>query len=284
LLLSNLGLPSVSYCFVKIKLANIRREASQKSELESQALRGWPLYIISTNTKGDWHEVITLNGFVGFVESWAVSLSNTEEFEMWLSAPKRVLAKTYGHFLQGSLAIIRNENQQFTELIFPERGILELENPELVPETASYNKVAMVTEAKKFLGVQYLWGGVSELGFDCSGFIWHLFLMHGFVLPRNSSQQAKVGTTVVLEALELGDLIFMGEEVGKIGHVTLFEGDGEYIHSSGEVIENAIVPEKSNFDPKRMALIQWAKRYHESDLVPLPIALDQFRTIVNEKI
>jgi len=266
----------VSYSFVKLKIANVRVTPSHRAELETQVLRGWPVFILNTNEKGDWHEVITVSGLKGFIESYALVASNSEEFEMWLAAPKQLLAQTYGHYLAGSLALVRNAGQQFTELIFPAKAVLELEKPNLVPQENNYNPETLITLAKQFLGVQYLWGGTSELGFDCSGFVQHLYLMQGFVIPRNSGQQALIGTQVALNELVEGDLLFMGEVENRIGHVVLYISEGAYIHSSGEVIINSIEPTHPAFDAKRKALIQWARRYHQSNLLTLANALEQF--------
>lgn len=266
----------MSYSFVKLKIANVRSEPNHRSELETQVLRGWPVYVTNTNEKGDWHEVITVNGVKGFIESWSIVASNSEEFEMWLAAPKQLLAQTYGHYLAGSLALVRNAGQQFTELIFPNRVVLELEKPNLVPTENTYNTETLIALAHQHLGVQYLWGGISELGFDCSGFVQHLYLMQGFVIPRNSSQQALIGTQVALNELAEGDLLFMGEVENRIGHVVLYISNGAYIHSSGEVSINSIEPAHPAFDAKRKALIQWARRYHQSNLLTLANALEQF--------
>jgi hypothetical protein len=268
----------VSYSFVKLKIANVRTEPSHRAELDTQILRGWPVYVVDTNEKGDWHQIITVGGIKGYIESGALVTSNSEEFAMWLAAPKQLLAQTYGQFLAGSLAIIRNASQQFTELVFPDRVFIELEKPNLVPLETTYNPSEIVTQSQQYLGVQYLWGGISELGFDCSGLIQHLFLMQGFVLPRNSGQQALMGNQVELSDLQEGDLIFMGELENTISHVVLYMNEGAYIHSSAQVSINAIDPTHKAYDAKRKALIQWARRYHQSNLLTLANALEQFST------
>src|SRR5690242_16326586 len=42
---------------------------------------------------------------------------------------------------------------------------------------------SIVLAAKGFLGLRYLWGGVSAWGFDCSGFVWNIFRAHGVTVP-----------------------------------------------------------------------------------------------------
>jgi len=41
--------------------------------------------------------------------------------------------------------------------------------------------------SKRFLGLPYVWGGVSTFGFDCSGFMQMLGRRRGVVMPRDSS-------------------------------------------------------------------------------------------------
>ena len=105
-----------------------------------------------------------------------------------------------------------------------------------------------------------------------------MFLLQGFVLPRNSGQQALIGKQVELADLQEGDLIFMGELENRISHVVLYMNEGAYIHSSAQVSINAIKPEHKAYDAKRKALIQWTKRYHQSNLLTLTNALEQFST------
>ena len=51
---------------------------------------------------------------------------------------------------------------------------------------------SIVAQAKRFLGLRYLWGGLSAWGFDCSGLVWDVFRMHGITIPRDADQLAGV--------------------------------------------------------------------------------------------
>lgn len=44
-----------------------------------------------------------------------------------------------------------------------------------------------------FLNIPYLWGGKNAMGMDCSGFVQVIYSLFGHFLPRNASQQAKMG-------------------------------------------------------------------------------------------
>lgn len=83
--------------------------------------------------------------------------------------------------------------------------------------------------AKNFLGVPYLWGGVTPDGFDCSGFIQYVYGHFKVNIPRTTYDQVNAGTTVK-DNLKPGDLIFFGDKV-KPHHVGMYIGDGEYIQA-----------------------------------------------------
>lgn len=87
--------------------------------------------------------------------------------------------------------------------------------------------------AEHFLGSPYEWGGVTPWGVDCSGLVQTTFSARGISLPRDSSQQAAHGTSISLESIRPGDLLFFtGESGGGITHVA-FAGEADtLVHST----------------------------------------------------
>ena len=97
----------------------------------------------------------------------------------------------------------------------------------------------LVGVARKFLGAPYMWGGMSAGLFDCSGLVGFCYFMAGIQLPRDASQQIKLGTPVAFEDMQAGDLVFFGEK--RVSHVALCTGPGRIIHSSQIVRENSLI-------------------------------------------
>jgi hypothetical protein len=84
-----------------------------------------------------------------------------------------------------------------------------------------------------FLGSPYQWGGVTPWGVDCSGLVQTTFAARGVALPRDSAQQSAHGTSVPLEMIRPGDLLFFsGESTSRITHVA-FAGEADtLVHST----------------------------------------------------
>lgn len=96
-------------------------------------------------------------------------------------------------------------------------------------------KFRIVETAYNGLGVPYRYGGTTTDGFDCSGFIQHVFSENGIKLGRSSCDQAQAGVYVPLSAMKPGDLIFFSMHRRKrrqIDHVGLYVGGGRFIHAA----------------------------------------------------
>lgn len=102
----------------------------------------------------------------------------------------------------------------------------------------------IISYAKRYMGVKYVWGGSTPKGFDCSGFVKYVYKNFGITLNRNSAAQAKNGSYVKKADLKPGDLVFFDTNGGlnRINHVGIYIGNGKMIHSSsyykGVVITN----------------------------------------------
>ncbi|MCL6452802.1 MAG: C40 family peptidase [Alicyclobacillus sp.] len=105
--------------------------------------------------------------------------------------------------------------------------------------STSAKAAAIIATAKSLLGVPYLWGGNTPAGFDCSGFVQYVFAKNGITLPRESHDQATVGTPVAESDLQPGDLLFFSNTdadaslyANHVTHVGIYIGNGAMIESS----------------------------------------------------
>lgn len=92
----------------------------------------------------------------------------------------------------------------------------------------------LIGSAMGLLGVAYRYGGSSaSTGFDCSGFMQHIFSRSMQIsLPRTSAEQAQTGTFVSRSNLQPGDMVFFRTMGGKrISHVGLYLGNDRFIHA-----------------------------------------------------
>ena len=99
----------------------------------------------------------------------------------------------------------------------------------------AYLREELIKTAGRFIGVPYLWGGTtSETGFDCSGLTMAVYQLNGLDLPRVSHQQFEAGIPIEQSRLETGDLVFFSTTgTGKISHVGIYAGNGQFIHAPG---------------------------------------------------
>jgi hypothetical protein len=95
----------------------------------------------------------------------------------------------------------------------------------------------LVDTADGWVGVPYVWGGRTNTGCDCSGFVQAVLAVHGVALPRDSDQQAEAGPTISgflpsTPDLEPADLVFFAPEGKGITHVAISTGGTGIVHCS----------------------------------------------------
>ncbi|MGX9757602.1 NlpC/P60 family protein [Clostridioides difficile] len=102
--------------------------------------------------------------------------------------------------------------------------------------TPSEKAELLINNAKKFLGLSYVWGGTTPSGFDCSGLTQYVYRSIGINIPRVARDQQLDGNQVKIDELLPGDLIFFGYPAH---HVGFYIGNGEYLHAprTGDVIK-----------------------------------------------
>ncbi len=227
----------MEYFICIVPLMPLRAEPSNKSEMISQLLFGEAAVMLE---KGPDRWIRIRNQFDRY-EGWAYSnqltlieeelyQEPTEEYTSGIITTVTVSGHPMniplGSFLKG----MRHGEMQWSKVNIVYKG-----DP-IRPDSKGITEKGIRDTAYKYLNTPYLWGGRSNFGIDCSGFVQSVFRLIGKTLPRDASQQAACGE--VLEegiALRCGDLAFFENGAHEITHVGIILNHIEIIHSSGKV-------------------------------------------------
>lgn len=116
----------------------------------------------------------------------------------------------------------------------------------------------LVMYAVSLADTPYHYGGKSaNSGFDCSGFVGHVYRHSLDVsLPRTSREISRVGKPISPSELSPGDLVFYNTQHASFSHVGIYIGDGKFVHSpkSGDMVRTEQMDMsywKSRFDGAR---------------------------------
>lgn len=100
---------------------------------------------------------------------------------------------------------------------------------------------SVIDYAHSLEGTPYKWGGTTTDGFDCSGFVQHVYAHYGIKIPRMPADMAAISKKVDMKDLKPGDLVyFKGSNIysSDIGHVALVisatEDDFKMIHATSK--------------------------------------------------
>ncbi len=245
---AQISVPHADFVVAK-PVVNMYSKPTADSDVVSQALYGTG--VLSLEKQGDWYNIRTADEYKGWVAAADLKALNGAEY-----ATEGKSVRVAGM----DINIYRDPD------VTRHAPLLELPweaRLEMVPadpgNTARWLRVKLVdgqtawvqradvsTEsspltieeslklARKFLGVTYTWGGVSSLGFDCSGFTQMVERQRGIVMPRDADLQAAWSGVAPVERkdLEPGDLLFFGGSAAKITHTGMYIGNGEFIHDT----------------------------------------------------
>ncbi|MGJ8759844.1 MAG: C40 family peptidase [Polaribacter sp.] len=264
------------YAVARNSVINIRSNPKHSAELGTQGLLGMSVKVL--DKKGDFYRIQTPDKYISWVDRGGIQLMNKNEFDTWNDTKKIMFTKNFGYtyidkskdsqivsdITLGGLLQYISEDNDFYEVKYPDNRIAFLKKNEAVMynswlESVVASKENIETAAKTMTGFPYLWGGTSSKGIDCSGFTKMVYLMNGFIIPRDASQQINAGKTVdkdlKFEGLEKGDLMFFGKKATadakqRVTHVGIWLGNDkmEFIHSAGNVHLSSMNADEANYD------------------------------------
>ncbi|MEO7444240.1 MAG: C40 family peptidase [Ferruginibacter sp.] len=210
----------MSLIICRVSQAPLRVLPDHRKEMCSQFLFGETAEIIKEQADG-WALVsCTWDGYEGWVRlnQFKKIPAQVPQKIMYQKASVEVEGKE--HFLPTGSEIPCNINPG-DEAALPPAGELSF----LIPALTSL-----------YMHVPYCWGGRSQFGIDCSGFVQVIFKLMEMSLPRDARQQIVVGEKVEqLAKATCGDLLFFDDPDGSVTHVGIFLSPGKIIHCSGEV-------------------------------------------------
>ena len=263
------------YGIINNSVANLRKNPSHSSELVSQTILGTGVSILKK--KGEWYLIQTPDKYISWIDHGGIVAMSKEKYDNYFASDVGVFTRPYGFSYEtkkknkvvsdlvlGSALKIIEIRSKHTKYEYPDGRTAWIENG-LMNSISSirgmnYSIQNLLKNAHSLIGVPYLWGGTSSKGFDCSGYTKSVYLMNGYILPRDASQQVKEGVFVDdsrnWNLLEAGDLMFFGyykDDKLRIDHVSIWLGDGYFIQSSKNVRISSVYSENSNFDDYHMA-------------------------------
>ncbi|MCA0172784.1 peptidoglycan-binding protein [Bacillus sp. RAR_GA_16] len=97
-------------------------------------------------------------------------------------------------------------------------------------KSASTSNSSVVSIAKQYMGVPYVWAGTSPSGFDCSGYLQYVFNKAGVSIPRTVA--SIWNATDKVSSPSVGDLVFFETYKSGPSHAGIYIGNGQFIHAS----------------------------------------------------
>jgi cell wall-associated NlpC family hydrolase len=257
----------------------MREEPDYAAENGDQVLMGTLVQVVDSSSY--WRRIVSPEPYTAWVNRMGLAYITEAQKDEWLKAPRFIVTDDYAFVLENPA----KNSQRVTDVVagdllrcrmkknkpLKSKGYYSVETPDgrkgwipagsvmLFSDFASRPAPSgedIVSTAKRFIGVPYMWGGTSAKALDCSGLARTTYFLNGILLPRNASQQAKVGEEVPVDgvrnadfsALQPGDLLFFGNlETRKVTHVGIYIGGGRMIHSSQLVRINSLDPSQPDY-------------------------------------
>jgi SH3-like domain-containing protein len=308
-MLTGLHSSAQSWATPKVSVTILRSGPSHSSEQVSQVVMGTPLKVVQVQES--WWKVETPEGYSGYVRNNTLTGLNDAAMQRWRKAARVVVttdrmeyvlvqpnayADRVSDLVNGVILEVNGEDSaadsgneltdakdgaatDWVAVTLPDgrKGYVEAGLVQPIEQWANqqWNPAEMPRYAARFMGAPYVWGGTSLKGMDCSGLTQICAYRQGVMLPRDASQQVKIGTAINKSDythFQPGDLLFFGNvRTGKVTHVAISMGGPRYIHSSAQVRVSSLDPSAADYEDSGLIAVrridpttaeQLALRYH----------------------
>ena len=262
------GIPAArKWAQVKLSIATLRTEPKHSAEIATQGIMGAPVKVLEKCD--DWYRVQMADDYIAYVPESSLAFKTAAQMKAWRSAKRYIVTaydsrlvtepngdETVSDLVMGNIVEYKTTQGKWLKVATPD-GRTGWVNAADVAELSqwsqqSFSAAQIEKTARRMMGSGYLWGGTSTKVTDCSGLSKVCYLSNGIILQRDASQQALTGKIMKKgtdwRQYETGDLLFFGnEKTGRVTHVGIYLRDGKYIHCSGQVKINSLIPTASDY-------------------------------------
>ena len=252
---------------VKLSIATLRTEPKHSAEVATQGIMGAPVKVLQKCD--DWYRVQMADDYIAYVPESSLAFKTDAQMKAWRKA-KRYIVTTYdsrlvtaphgdetvSDLVMGNILELKAEQNGWLKLATPDGRVGWVSAADMAElsqwSQQGFSAAQIEKTARRMMGSGYLWGGTTTKVTDCSGLTKVAYLSNGIILQRDASQQALTGKIMKKgtdwRQYETGDLLFFGnEKTGRVTHVGLYLRDGKYIHCSGQVKIDSLIPTASDY-------------------------------------
>ena len=262
------GIPAArKWALVKLSIATLRTEPKHSAEIATQGIMGAPVKVLQKCD--DWYRVQMADDYIAYVPESSLSFKSEAQMKAWRKAKRYIVTaydsrlvtqaggdETVSDLVMGNILELKTAQGKWIKLTTPDGRVGWVEAADVAElsqwSKQGFNAAQIEKTARRMMGSSYLWGGTSTKVTDCSGLSKVSYLSNGIILQRDASQQALTGKIMKKgtdwRQYETGDLLFFGnEKTGRVTHVGIYLRDGKYIHCSGQVKINSLIPTASDY-------------------------------------
>ncbi len=221
------------YGVCNLSIVPLRLEPNDTSELVSQVLYGEVFKILEQRKK--WRKIrLAFDTYEGWIDHKQYKEISNKDYTS-ISEAKGVYNSDLVEFTQ-----CKTTKQLYTIPLGATLNSLTVLNHtydgNTITNHTKSDKTQLISTAYLYLNTAYLWGGKTPFGIDCSGFTQMVYMLNGYQLFRDASQQATQGEALsFIEESEPGDLAFFDNAEGLITHVGIIMENNHIIHAHGKV-------------------------------------------------
>lgn len=172
--------------------------------------------------------------------TWTICTVTLENFDL-SHVPVYMMGEEQLSLYATYMSTLGNRPDLFGTAEYPNASTLQEPTYYEIPPEALEDETfaAMITEAEKYLGYPYVWGGSSpSTSFDCSGFVSWVINHSGWNVGRLGAQGLyNICTPVSTSQVQPGDLIFFvgTYDTAGVSHVGIYVGGGMMIHCGSPI-------------------------------------------------